>query len=271
MQATPVGGLGHCPQVTPPHPAHAGFVFGASPCCTQQRSCWQWSLVMASGHEQHASIDVASVQSSAVWQKSMSGDGQCGQQNCDPRTGGPCSHSTAGQVTPAQEQAGHWQGCCTSMPSGHEGAMHTKTGSQPEAPPKPLPATPPVPAGPPSPVVPEAPAVPAPEGCNDPLPHPATQATASATPSAAAPREPLDHPGADVHLSLRPNTTPGWQGFQATQRVSGAIGTGRKKAQKRQGPRSCRDAPHSNGRHRRFVWRTAVQSLNSRTPKRPRE
>jgi hypothetical protein len=29
--------------------------------------------------------------------------------------------------------------------------------------------------------------------------------------------------------------------------------------------------PNSNPRHRRFVWRTAVQSLNSRTPKRPRE
>ena len=62
---------------------------------------------MASGHEQQASIDVASVQSSAVWQKSMSGDGQCGQQVPGPRTGGPCSHSTAGQVMPAQEQTGH--------------------------------------------------------------------------------------------------------------------------------------------------------------------
>jgi hypothetical protein len=105
--ATPVGGAGHCPQVTPPQPAHSGFVFGPSPCCTQQRSSWQWSLVMAAGHEQHARIDVASVQSSAVWQKSTSGDGQNGQQNPGPRTGGPCSHSTAGHVIPAQEQTGH--------------------------------------------------------------------------------------------------------------------------------------------------------------------
>jgi hypothetical protein len=66
--ATPVGGAGHCPQVIPPHPAHSGAVFGAWPCSTQQRSSWQWTLVMAVGHEQQASIDVASVQSSAVWQ-----------------------------------------------------------------------------------------------------------------------------------------------------------------------------------------------------------
>jgi len=62
---------------------------------------------MAVGHEQHASIDVASVQSSAVWQKSMSGDGQNGQQIPAARTGGPCSQSTAEHVTPAQEQTGH--------------------------------------------------------------------------------------------------------------------------------------------------------------------
>ena len=68
MQATPVGGDGHCPQVTPPHRAHSGAVFGCWPCSPQQRSCSQWSLVIAIGHEQQPSIDVASVQSSAVWQ-----------------------------------------------------------------------------------------------------------------------------------------------------------------------------------------------------------
>ena len=63
--------------------------------------------MMAAGHEQHARIDVASVQSSAVWQKSTSGDGQNGQQNPGATTGGPCSHSTAGHVIPAQVQTGH--------------------------------------------------------------------------------------------------------------------------------------------------------------------
>jgi len=106
--ATPVGaGPAHCPQVTPPQPAHSSFVFGPSPSTAQQRSIWQWILVMAVGHEQHASIDVASVQSSAVWQTSTSGDGQNGQQNPGPRMGGPCGHSAAGHVIPAQLQTGH--------------------------------------------------------------------------------------------------------------------------------------------------------------------
>jgi hypothetical protein len=66
-QATPAGGVGHCPHVTAAHAfAHSGFVLGPAPDRTQHRSNAQWAMLMAVGHEQHAIIEVASEQSPSV-------------------------------------------------------------------------------------------------------------------------------------------------------------------------------------------------------------
>src|SRR4051794_26779291 len=139
----------------------------------------------------------------------MSGDGQRGQQNPAPSTGGPCSHSTAGHVIAAQLQTGHWQGCAaTSMPSGHDGAVHTAVGPQPPAPPERVPPPPPDPALPAAPDVP-----PVPEGCRDPLSHPAAQTTASVRAPASAPSERFDPPETDVLPSFRPTTRSRMAGF----------------------------------------------------------
>src|SRR3954454_22594754 len=121
----------------------------------------------------------------------MSGDGQYGQQEPGPSTGGPWSHSTAGHVIAAQLQTGHWQGCsATSAPSGHDGAVHIVVGPQPPAPPEPVCVAPPAPLPvaslPPSRVVPEITPVPSPEGCRDRPPQaPARQTTASARAAAS--------------------------------------------------------------------------------------
>jgi hypothetical protein len=187
---------------------------------------------MAVGHEQHASVDVASVQSSALPQASKSGDGQNGQQNPAPRMGGPCGHSTAGHVTPAQLQTGHWQGCgATSTPSGHAGAVHIAVGPHGGPPPEPLPTTPPVPSPPPEPLpatppVPSPPPsglpgitpLPPPEGCRDRPPQPAAQATVRAS----APSEAVDLPQAGTRLPFRGATSPRMAGFPGGQQHVGA-------------------------------------------------
>ena len=128
-------GVGHCPQMTPA-PRAPGLGVRLRPCSPQQRSCSQWILVTAAGHEQQASIDVASAQSSARRQYSTPGDGPNRQQKPAPRTVGPRPHSTAAHAIAAQLQTGHSQGrAATSMPSGHGSAMHAAVGPLPPEPP----------------------------------------------------------------------------------------------------------------------------------------
>jgi hypothetical protein len=119
---TPVGGAGHGPQVTAAQkPAQSGFMLGCLPSRTEHRSRVLWLKLMAVGHEQHATIDVASVQSPSVLHESRPGGGHVGQQYPGPRSGSwPSGQFNAGHVSQMHSGQKHvWR--MTSLPSGQDG------------------------------------------------------------------------------------------------------------------------------------------------------